>query len=357
MSDEKTPKPIKDVVADNGQMRIVRSANYNYNFDYNNGFFARWGATEDEDPQLAPFPEILDIEVTTKCKGPGGKLCSFCYKANSPKGENMTFETFKTIIDKMSFNVDKKRVGITQLALGADAQCEANPDIWKMMEYSRENKIVPNITVADISEETAEKLSKLCGAVAVSRYDNKELCYESIKKLTDRGMDQVNIHMMISNETFEQAKETILDYSTDPRLEKMSSIVLLSLKQKGRGTGHTPLTVEQFKEIVDLSMKHKAQIGFDSCGANKFLESVKDHPNYKVLEQQAEPCESTLFSSYINTAGEFFPCSFIEGIPGWEKGIDCTDDTPFEDIWSSDRVKTFRGELMACGRSCPKFNV
>jgi hypothetical protein len=346
---------MEDKVMNNDNIKIVRSEYYNYNFNYDTGFFARWGKTVEDDPQIAPFPEILDIEVTTKCKGPGGKLCNFCYKANTPNGKNMSFNTFKTIIDKMKLT--DGRIGITQLAIGADAQCEANPDIWKMMEYSRECKIIPNITVADITDETADKLSKLCGAVAVSRYDEKDLCYNSIKKLADKGMKQVNIHQMISKESFSQAKETILDYNTDERLKDMNAIVFLSLKQKGRGTGHTPLTTDEFKELVELAFDNNVPCGFDSCGANKFLTSVKDHPNYGILEQQAEPCESTLFSSYINTDGRFFPCSFIEGVPGWEDGIDVTGDKSFEDIWADQKVQDFRNELMSCGRSCPKFNV
>ena len=49
---------------------------------------------------------------------------------------------------------------LTQIALGADASCIANPDIFKMMEYARANDIVPNITVADIDDKVADELSK-----------------------------------------------------------------------------------------------------------------------------------------------------------------------------------------------------
>lgn len=339
-----------------GDRKCVRSDEYNYIFNPNTGFFARWGATTEDDPQFAPFPEILDIEVTTKCDGPGGKLCKFCYKANTPTGENMSLETFKGIIDKMKPTDDC--LGITQVAIGADAHCTSNPDLWDMMRYCRESKIIPNITVADISDETADNLAELCGAVAVSRYDDKDLCYNSIQKLVSRGMDQVNIHQMISNETFEQAKETIRDYNEDERMQGMNAIVFLSLKKKGRGVNHTPLTVEQFKELVDMALDANVPIGFDSCGAHKFLESVKDHELYDDFVVHAEPCESTLFSSYINTAGEFFPCSFIEGIEGWEEGISVVDAEDFhKDIWLNERTHEFRCELLECGRNCPKFEV
>jgi len=347
----------KTAVIQNGKSKIVRSESYNYDFNSVTGFFARWGKTRDDDPQIAPESEILDIEVSTICKGPGGKLCKFCYKANTPNGKNMSFETFKIIVDKMKYSQEDKRIGITQLAIGADAQCESNPDIWKMMEYSRKCHIIPNITIADISDETADKLSSLAGAVAVSRYDDKNLCYDSVKKLTDLGMDQVNIHAMISQESLEQVKETILDYHTDPRLTKMKAIVLLSLKQQGRGVGFKPLTQSQFKELVDLAIENNVQVGFDSCGAHSFINAIKDHPNYDMLVQQAEPCESTLFSSYINVEGKFFPCSFVEDTPGWEDGIDVVAAESFESVWNDERTIQFRNKLHSCGRNCPVFTV
>jgi hypothetical protein len=77
--------------------KVVSSENYNFVFYKRSGFFARWGKTKDEDPEFAPSPEILDIEITTKCNGPDGKLCPFCYKSNNPNGYNMSFHTFKTI--------------------------------------------------------------------------------------------------------------------------------------------------------------------------------------------------------------------------------------------------------------------
>lgn len=52
-------------IFDNGKIRKVKSENYNYIYDYNTGFFARWGKTKNDDPWMAPFPEILDMEVTT----------------------------------------------------------------------------------------------------------------------------------------------------------------------------------------------------------------------------------------------------------------------------------------------------
>ena len=104
------------LISETKKLKKVRSKGYNYQFDKETGFFARWGVKKEDDPQMAPTPEILDIEVTTKCTGittPDGKnhLCKFCYKSNTPDGNNMLFETFKKILD--NFKITSKARVIT----------------------------------------------------------------------------------------------------------------------------------------------------------------------------------------------------------------------------------------------------
>ena len=71
--------------------KFFRSPNYKYNFHKDTGFFQRWGKTEADDPQCAPAPEILDIEISVNgCPN----NCPFCYKGNSNvPPTNMSFET------------------------------------------------------------------------------------------------------------------------------------------------------------------------------------------------------------------------------------------------------------------------
>lgn len=349
-------------VKENEELKLVRSKNYNFNFNKKTGEFARWGKDLQDDPDYAPAPEILDIEVTTICKGPAGKLCPFCYKSNNPNGQNMSFETFKNVFDKISASKI-----LTQIAFGADAGATANPDLFKMMEYARNNGVIPNITVADITEETAQKLANVCGAVAVSVYKHagKDVAYDSIKRLSDAGMKQINIHFMISESTLEDAFEIMNDTKTDERLSNLNAIVFLSLKQKGRGTKFNTVSQDNYKKVVDYAFENNIAIGFDSCSAPTFINAVKERNNFEQLFEMAEPCESTLFSSYINEKGEFFPCSFTENWKegGWAEGIDVTKvDNFIEDVWNHPKTKFFRGSLLnnkdlnKC-RNCPAFQV
>lgn len=90
------------IIKNNDNIKIVSTKDYKYMFNKKNGNFIRYGKTLKDNPQYSKVgPEILDIEVTTKCFGPRGKLCKFCYKGNTPNGKNMSLNTFKNIIDKM----------------------------------------------------------------------------------------------------------------------------------------------------------------------------------------------------------------------------------------------------------------
>ncbi len=343
-------------IVETDKIKLYRSPTCNYNFDKLTGYTEIWGKTREEDPVYCPDgPMILDIEVTDICNGLGGKVCPFCYKSNKPTNtQNMSFETFKIIIDKL-----KSSTPLTQAALGADSSCTSNPDLFKMMSYAREVGIIPNITVADISDEVADKLVEVIGGCSVSRYEQKDYCYNSVQKLIDRGLTQTNIHIMTALETYEQVMETFNDYLTDKRLEGLNAIVLLSLKKKGRGKTFNQLPQEKFNELVQFALNNNIPLGFDSCSYHKFIKSVENHPNLEQFKMMSEPCESFgLFSSYINVEGKYFPCSFVEGEGEWKDGIDVVNCDDFvNDVWNNKLLKKWRDISLSMDRKCPFFDI
>jgi MoaA/NifB/PqqE/SkfB family radical SAM enzyme len=355
-------------IKENKTVKMFRSENYNFNFNKSNGYFERWGKTKNDDPDFSAYgPEILDLEISTSVRpedkhlydesrlvNDGGCLgsCSFCYKSNGRfPTYNMTLEEFKKIFHAMPKTM-------TQIAFGI-LNVKTNPDFFKMMEYAKENGVIPNYTCHgfDVSKEVAKKTASLCGAVAVSVY-NKNASYDAIKKFTDAGMDQVNIHYMIAEETYDRAFKIIDDMKSDNRLYKMNAIVFLSLKQKGGGEGFTRLSTEKYNKLVQYALDKEVRFGFDSCGAHKFLNAVKDHKNYEQFEMMAEPCESSCFSSYINSKGEYFACSFAEGHDLFKKGIDVLNTKDFvKDVWYGDDTKNFRKVLLDGKRHCPLYII
>ena len=358
-------------VEESKDYKKLTSPNANYIFDKKDGVTFSWGKTLREDPECFPGPVIADIEICTGClglKGDGKSVCPFCYKSNTPNNvKYMSFDTFKKLFDTLPKT-------LTQIAFGADATLQLNPDIWKIMEYSRENGVIPNVTLANvINDEIADNLAKYCGAVAISRYHIPDICYNSVKKLTDRGMKQVNIHYMISKETLKGAYETIDSASTDERLKGLNAIVFLSLKTKGRGEhGYTPLTQKEFTDLVNYAREKKVGVGFDSCSSLKAFHAYKGTVDEKDVGKYIEPCESSLLSLYINVDGKYFPCSFTEGYKSndldWSEGLDvlgCNNSEEFLDtIWNNEKTKDFRKRLLESKgknefncRTCPLYNI
>ena len=98
----------------------------------------------------------------------------------------------------------------------------------------------------------------------------------------------------------------------------------------------------------------------DKC-IEKFMKSIENHPYKERLTQCAEPCESTLYSLYIDVNGDFYPCSFATETDGWEKGLSVIDCEDFiKDIWQHEKTKKFREKVINCrdcNQSCSIYEI
>jgi MoaA/NifB/PqqE/SkfB family radical SAM enzyme len=304
----------------------------------------RWGKTTDDkdDPQFSPVgPELLDIEVSDVCS----QGCSHCYKSNSKNGENMTFDTFRVVLDKMPPNLHQVAFGVGDI--------DANPDLFKMFAYCREKGVIPNITINGyrLTNEIVHKLAYFCGAVAVSNY-NEDVCFTAVNWLINAGLKQVNIHQLLSRETLSQCYNVIDSGVNDSRLSKLGAIVFMTLKPKGERNTYHSVSREEYENLVQYLLKSGVGFGFDSCGANNFRKVVNDTR----FDRFIEPCESTCFSSYVNVKGYYYPCSFAEG--GGQPGLNVLRCKDFlKDIWFNLSTKFFRENLISKERDCPIYNI
>jgi MoaA/NifB/PqqE/SkfB family radical SAM enzyme len=315
--------------------KSFRSPAYNYHFNKGNGLFVRWGETIEDDPQWSPYgPEIADIEIST---GDCSSGCPWCYKSNgSEAGKHMTLSTLEYVLDSLPNT-------ITQVALGI-TDADANPDFVAMLEACRERGIVPNYTTSGfgLTPEIEAATARLCGAVAVSVYPhNREVAWDTVRRLVGLGMEQVNVHLLYydANKAFVQS---VLREAAD--VDGLNAVVLLGLKPKGGAEGWKPMGQQAFSELVDGT---DVRIGFDSCSAPKFEQWAAERGRHDLLKF-SEPCESTLFSIYINVDGKALPCSFAEG---------CEEPIEIESAWTSPQFESFRNRLWDNQRRCPLYNL
>ena len=337
------------------------SHTYHCFFSKANGLNIRFGKTVDEDPNVCELgPEILDLEVSVNgcVPVPGSTNCRYCYKNNTnAKPTNMSFETFKQIVDSFPKNLSQIAFGITGL--------QTNPDLQKMFAYCRETGIIPNVTTvgADMNEHMKDVLCHWCGAVAVSCYTGaKELCYKTIKELHDYAKEKynrdlhVNMHIVVSEDNMPHLREVLKDIA-DKKVDGLKSVVLLRIKPKGRAA-HMNCRVSKdiYRELVAFCLDSKISFGFDSCSATPVMEVLTEfgHPE---LCASCEKCESSSLSAYINVFGQYWSCSFMEGREDVIKPIDVLKYNHSYEWWNANSVKFVRQHTNCCKQSCPWYNL
>jgi len=359
------------MITDLRTKKVIVSPDYNLVFDKKNGFTARWGRTEDDDPQWSPFgPEILDLEISSAaendteannplhiatnhgCHGLGCR--QFCYKKNRPnKSVHMSLNTFRDIMDRMPKS-------LCSIAFGVLSPIEQHPEVWEIFEECRNRGVVPCVTINQgLTVNTADRLASLCGAVAVSvNKDNRTQAYNAIRSLTDRGMTQVNIHIVLSNDSVAFVKSVVEDMKNDVRLAKMNAMVMLSFKDKAQTYAMEPISSSYYRDVIDYCIKSGINFGFDSCSAQAFEAAIEESPQRREqLLQCAEPCESMMFSAYIDVNARLYACSFLENKGMWYQGINVLNHDDFMDIWNCEQVGQWRKKLLANERGCPEYRI
>ena len=343
-------------VMDAPQGKRCRSPQYNFDFDKNSGFFVRWGASIKEDPPYSPFgPEIADIEVV---KGNCKNSCPHCYKDNgSGPATWMRASKFERILRKFPPTLTQVALGITGI--------KSNPELWDIMSVCRHANVVPNITIsgADADEHDCKKLAKVCGAVAVSVYPGrKDEAYRAVRWLIGNGMRQVNLHVMTARESMEHVLSVVDDAA---KIEHLHAVVFLGVKPKGRAKAvFNPASTKEYEQIVQRCMDAQTGFGFDSCSATMFNHILEkngfDGFRKDLVKMMVEPCESDLFSTYVDVDEKMWHCSFAADETGVE-AVDMDNVNDFLlDAWYAPQTVAFRQHVLdsrTANKPCHLHNV
>lgn len=296
--DRETRKTI-DAIYD----KSFENERYEILFNTRTGFELVRGTNGKPDPFYLELPSMIDIGIMGHCKN----NCEICYQGNRDQ-PNMTLENFKTIIDETKHHV-------MQVALGGKGDPNLHENFKEILEYCRENNVVPNYTTSGngLTDEQIE-VSKLCGAVAVSNYD-QDFTYEAIKKFMDAGI-KTNIHFIYTSESSFSASRVIMGWDIwngRVDIERLNAVVFLLFKPQGNG--------KQFKNLVPneaqltvfsgaiLSSTCDFKIGMDSCLFNKIKQMRPLTPEEKLF---GDTCEAGRMSCYISPDMKLMPCSFAD---------------------------------------------
>jgi len=322
---------------------------YEIFFDTSTGFEIMRGVDGKPDPFKLVLPSLLDIGIMGTCE----HKCAFCYQGHLNQ-DNMKLGDFKTIIDQVKHHTN-------QVALGGRGDPNLHENFKEIVEYARENNVVPNYTTSGmgLTDEHIE-ISKMCGAVAVSDYKS-DFTYEALDRFMDAKI-KTNIHMIFSQPSFEDCVKILYGHNpwrgsgtgnpSSVNIDKLNAVIFLLFKPAGAGVnliGMKP-TAYQFDVFSDLIFKSKAKfkIGMDSCLVNHV---IKNSSPTALQELSIDTCEGARMSAYVTPDMVFMPCSFANRN---EWGVSINGKNDIDYIWNrSHKFKRFRTMLQKTKDRCP----
>jgi radical SAM protein with 4Fe4S-binding SPASM domain len=227
-------------------------------------------------------------------------------------------------------------------ALGGHGDPNLHPDFRQILQYCRDNYIVPNYTTSGIglTDEMVSVTKSLCGAVACSWYRN-DLTAKAIDSFLKVGM-KTNIHYVLGNNSIDEAIRRLRNKSFP---EGINAIIFLLHKPVGLGREDNVLKaddprVKEFFELVN-SEEFPHKIGFDSCSVQGILNFAPG-----IDRDSIDTCEGARFSAYISSDLKMLPCSFDQA-HRW--AYDISNDT-IHNAWNSPQFEDFRNRMR---NACP----
>lgn len=375
MTTEQLDKLKKNENFDKLNIKLYEDPEYNFRefFDMKTGLWVTGDCKNGSPVFRRSFPSLLDIGIMGHCPNGKAGICAKagiqCYQnAPSSTRENMKLEDFKNIIDQCK---DK----VFQVALGGAGDPNLHENFKEIVEYCRENDIVPNYTTSgfNLTDEQIET-SKQCGAVAVSQYsrlDSKKdgsnyystytkeilgtknsLSWIESNLQTNNAIERfihagitTNIHYVLGKNTI---KEAIIRLKDNLFPNGINAIVFLLHKPVGLGQKENeldyndPLTKEFF-ELID-TQEFPFKIGFDACSVPALINFTKN-----IDSRSTETCEGSRTSAYIDAQMNMMPCSF--GNQDKSYYVSLYENT-IKEAWESDVFSKFRNRLHTSCKNC-----
>jgi MoaA/NifB/PqqE/SkfB family radical SAM enzyme len=281
----------------------IETEKYAILFNTKTGLEITSGINGHPDPTVLNMASLLDIGVMGTCK----HKCKFCYQGHIDR-PNMKLSDFMRIIDEVSEHTN-------QVALGGRGDPNHHENFKEIVEYCRKKNVVPNYTTSGIDlDENHVEISKLCGAVAVSDYEQL-YTNTALNMLIEAGI-KTNIHQIYSSESHIKCIGLIeghkpLTWGFDHT--KLNAVIFLLFKPHGAGANvrHLIPTEAQIKWLGMniFKPKSKFKIGMDSCLVNHVLQYAEPT---KIQRASVDTCEASRMSAYITPDMKMMPCSFAD---------------------------------------------
>ncbi len=309
-------------------IRLIRRHAHGYNFvgDSHTGMTFRWGTSPQENPELAPWPELADISITNRCD----EACAYCYRDSTPDGRDLGPQEYALLLQQLRSPVYG---GVFQIALGGGEPL-LHPDFIRILEMTREQGMIPNYTTSGrhFTPALIRASAEHCGAVAISHdparsHPSPGELHRLGDELAGEGI-KVNIHYVLSGWSLPHAVE-LLEGRGDELYEPFNAILFLSYKPAGRAVPEGVLArgpeLDRFVELITARQPRTAlRLGVDACLSPLLLRHGLPEPAF------LDGCEAGFFSVFIDEQLNVSPCSFCND----RSHAFSLREHAFEEIWN-----------------------
>jgi len=319
-------------------------------------------ALQEEQPaRLNYLPPCLFVEVTNRCN----LSCPTCQLGTDQayKGYNkgdISFEQFKKVIDQIPSLVYVTLQGVGEPLL--------NKDIMKMIKYCTDKGVATYInTNGTILTETKSRElieAGLCNlSISVNSF-NEEVFSQtrsgaSIVKIAENIKKFIEIKKNANSKKPVVSFRAILMKETEPHMEELIF--------KSNELGIDVLYIQLFISVIaDKSLIDSSLTAREVEAFIEKLERWKKQVNLEIVTESfgkssnnLGQCKLPWFSPNVTAEGYITPCCTISNPSIINMGN--IFETPFEQIWNSDRFVTFREgfynkQPMACA-GCPSYKL
>jgi len=298
-------------------------------------------------PWLAPYPEAIEVEVTTRCH----LKCTICEHTYwDEKGQDMSFDQFKRIVDQFP---RLKWIGLT--GIGSSF---LNKDCLKMLRYLKSKSVYVELfdTFTQIDENIARELVAMgVDKICLSMDAATEETYEKIRvgARFERVLNNVKTLLQVKQEMKTPIPEFWFHYIvTKDNVQEMPQFVELvhSLNANNRGGG----TLLYWTDLLDFDQIKHLVTGIPQAIKRQVISKGKELGVEMWWNQDFFPCEpisecARWNEPFILVSGHLQPCCVINEANmrqfQRENAVCNLLEEDFNDVWRDgykDLIKTIR---------------
>jgi len=309
---------------------------------------ARYTESKNRKEASGFVPFSAQIEVTTKCN----LKCAMCEHSHwTEKPANLSFESFKKIVDNNPFLLTLNLTGIGESLL--------NPEFFKMVEYAKSKYVFvwfnDNMTLMD--EEMSKKVIR-------SGVDVLAVSLDGATKETYEGIRQGACFEEVMRNLKGLVKMKMLKKSKAPKLF-ISFVVMPQNYKEMPGVARIAqsLGIENVAYVGALEFEQNKEMGFKRIDLKDYekyeAEALEIRAKHSVdmrmpaKRQKPMPyscCTLPWESVYINHRGEVLPCCFAtqRNDPKLyqESVLGNAIEEPIEKIWNNEKYRALRRGLL-----------